>query len=178
MTVLDTVTDPTARTVTITAHFDAPVDRVWTLWSDPRKLERWWGPPEYPATVTVHDLTVGGEGVRYHMTGPEGDRHGGYWRILDVDAPHHLAFEDGFLTPDGTANTELPSIRGDVTIASDPAGGTSMTVVTSFSSVEAMEQLVAMGMVEGMQAAMGQIDAILAGDGATDRETGASAPQR
>jgi len=164
MTVLDTTTDRTARTVTVAAHFDTTVERVWSLWADPRKLERWWGPPEYPATVTVHDLTVGGDGVRYHMTGPEGDRHGGYWRIVAVDAPRHLAFEDGFLRPDGTANDEMPSMRGDVTIESDPSGGTSMIVVTSFPTVEAMEQLVAMGMVEGMVSAMGQIDDILASD--------------
>ena len=65
-----------ARTMTITAHFDAPIDRVWKVWSDPRQLERWWGPPTYPAIVSEHDLTPGGT-VTYAMTGPEGDRHGG-----------------------------------------------------------------------------------------------------
>ncbi len=44
-------------TITLIADFDAPTERVWELWSDPRKLERWWGPPTHPATVEVHDLT-------------------------------------------------------------------------------------------------------------------------
>ncbi len=38
-------------TMTLEAEFDAPADRVWQLWADPRQLERWWGPPTYPATV-------------------------------------------------------------------------------------------------------------------------------
>ena len=60
------------RTITLIADFDAPIDQVWRLWSDPRKLERWLGPPTHPASVEQHDLTPGGE-VMFFMTGPEGD---------------------------------------------------------------------------------------------------------
>jgi hypothetical protein len=38
-----------------------------------------------------------------------------------------------------------------------------MTIATRFPSLEAMEQVLAMGMEEGLREAMGQIDAILAG---------------
>ncbi len=38
MTVIGVVKDANARTMTITARFDAPIDRVWQLWSDPRQL--------------------------------------------------------------------------------------------------------------------------------------------
>ena len=98
MTVIGVVKDADARTMTITARFDAPIARVWQIWSDPRRLERWWGPPGYPATVTEHDLTPGGT-VAYFMTGPDGERHGGRWRVRAVDPPHALEFEDG--APDG-----------------------------------------------------------------------------
>ena len=43
MTVTNVDKDLDARTLTITAEFDAPLERVWELWADPRKLERWWG---------------------------------------------------------------------------------------------------------------------------------------
>jgi hypothetical protein len=69
-------TDYDNLTITLVAHFDAPIDQVWELWSDPRKLERWWGPPTEPATVEKHDLSPGGE-VEYRMTGPDGDKHYG-----------------------------------------------------------------------------------------------------
>jgi len=40
--------------------------------------------------------------------------------------------------------------------------GTRVTTVTTFPSLQALEQLLNMGMEEGMKAAMGQIDAVLA----------------
>ena len=58
-------------TLTLVADFDAPVERVWELWADPRKLERWWGPPTYPATFDKHDLSPGGEVALLH-DGPRG----------------------------------------------------------------------------------------------------------
>ena len=70
MTVTAVRKDPKTLTMVLTAEFDASPERVWELWADPRQLERWWGPPTYPATFTTHDLTPGSH-VEYHMTGPE-----------------------------------------------------------------------------------------------------------
>ena len=56
MTVTAVHKDADALTMTLTAEFDAPPERVWDLWADPRQLERWWGPPGWPATFTSHDL--------------------------------------------------------------------------------------------------------------------------
>src|SRR5688572_10990770 len=97
--------DPDAMTMTVAAEFDAPVERVWELWADPRQLERWWGPPTYPATVVDHDLNVGGR-VNYFMTGPDGDTSAGWWRILAVEAPRRLEFEDGFADEAGEPNSK------------------------------------------------------------------------
>ena len=147
----------------LTAEFDASPERVWELWADPRQLERWWGPPTYPATVTSHDLRTGGR-VEYHMTGPEGDQPKGYWEIDEADPPRSIAFRDGFSNDDGTPNTDLPDNTGRVTIEEIGSGRTRMTIRSNFPSLEAMEQLVAMGMEEGLTQAVGQIDAILAED--------------
>ena len=95
MTVTAVHKDPDALTMTLIAEFDASPERVWQLWADPRQLERWWGPPEYPATFTRHELTPGSR-VEYYMTGPEGDTPMGYWTILDVEPPNHLRAVDGF----------------------------------------------------------------------------------
>ena len=104
MTVTAVRKDPQSRTMTLEAEFDASPERVWQLWADPRQLERWWGPPTYPATVDAHDLRPGGR-VEYHMTGPEGDQPRGYWNVDEVQPPHRLVFRDGFANDDGTPNT-------------------------------------------------------------------------
>ena len=134
---------------------------MWRLWEDPRQLERWWGPPSYPATVTSHELRPGGH-VAYHMTGPDGDQPHGYWDILEVQAPARLVFRDGFANEDGTPNADLPSTESRVTIEEIGDGRSRMWIQTAFPSTEAMEQVLAMGMEEGITQAIGQIDGILA----------------
>ncbi len=163
MTVTAVRKDPHALSLTLDAEFDASPERVWQLWSDPRQLERWWGPPTYPATFTNHDLTPGGR-VDYHMTVPEGDQPRGYWEVQKVDPPHSLVVRDGFSNDDGSQNTELPTNEFSVTIEEIGTDRTRMSIVNVFPSTEAMEQILGFGMEEGLTGAVGQIDAILAED--------------
>ena len=161
MTVTAIHKDPKSLTMTLTAEFDATAERVWQLWADPRQLERWWGPPTYPATFTKHELTPGAR-VEYHMTGPEGDQPKGYWDVDEVDPPHRLVVRDGFANEDGTPNDGLPVGVMRVTIEEAGDGRTRMFILSEFPSTEAMEQILGMGMEEGLRDAVGQIDAILA----------------
>jgi uncharacterized protein YndB with AHSA1/START domain len=165
MTVTKVHKDPEALTMAITAELDAPVERAWQLWADPRQLERWWGPPTYPATVEDHELTPGGR-VTYFMTGPEGDVSRGWWEVLAVEPPHRLELVDGFADADGQPNEAMPTTRTVVTLT-ERDGGTVMAIETQFGSVEEMERMVSMGMEEGITLAMGQMDGILAGDAAS-----------
>jgi uncharacterized protein YndB with AHSA1/START domain len=147
-------------TMVVTTEFDHPLDHVWQLWADPRKLERWWGPPSYPATVTDHDLRPGGR-VRYHMTSPEGERYLGGWSVVSVDAPHSLDVDDVFLDEDGTVNDELPTTRMEVRLVTTATGGTAPTVTARYASAEAMQQVIEMGVEEGLRGAMSQIEDVL-----------------
>jgi uncharacterized protein YndB with AHSA1/START domain len=161
MTVRDHAIDRDALTLTFVAEFTAPVERVWQVWADPRQLERWWGPPEWPATFTRHELTPGGE-MRYIMTGPEGETSAGWWRMTDVEAPHRLAFDDGFADADGNPVPDMPVTHAEAQLVDAGEGTTRMTLVSTFPSLEALDELAQMGMVEGMSSAMAQIDALLA----------------
>jgi uncharacterized protein YndB with AHSA1/START domain len=163
MTVTAVRKDPQALTMTVEAEFEASPERVWQLWADPRQLERWWGPPTYPATFTKHDLVPGCR-IEYHMTGPEGDQPKGFWDVVEVDPPNGLSFRDGFANDDGSPNTDMPQNTARIRIEPIDAGRTRMSIETAFPSTEAMEQVLAMGMEEGLTEAVGQIDAILAED--------------
>jgi uncharacterized protein YndB with AHSA1/START domain len=161
MTVTAVRKDIDALTLELTAEFDATPERIWQLWADPRLLERWWGPPTYPATFTEHDLTPGGR-MAYFMTGPAGDKASGWWQILEIDPPRSLSFRDGFATEDGTPNPDFPELTVHVAIEDIGAGRSRMSIHSRFPTPAAMEQLAALGMVEGLTEAVGQIDAILA----------------
>lgn len=161
MTVVSTKRDPAARTLAITAELAAPVERVWELWADPRQLERWWGPPGFPATFHRHDLSPGGR-CAYFMTSPEGERFHGLWRVVAVDRPRRIELEDAFADESGAANPDLPVTTMVAELTDIGDGRTRMTITSTFASVEQMEQVLAMGAEEGMTLALGQIDALLA----------------
>lgn len=161
MPVIDVTTDIETRTLTITADFAAPVERVWQVYADPRQLEQTWGPPTYPATVVDHDLTPGGT-VTYYMTSPEGEKFYAYWDVKTVEEPTGFAVDDAFALDETFArNTEMPTSHSSFGFAPHE-GGTRATVVTTYDSAEALQQVLDMGIVEGASGAINQIDGLLA----------------
>jgi uncharacterized protein YndB with AHSA1/START domain len=159
MPVIDATKDTENRSLTITARFAAPVERVWALYADPRQLERVWGPPTYPATFVEHKLAVGSR-CTYFMTSPEGERHGGWWLITDVDEPHRFSFDDGFADADFNPQSELPVGHNDYRFEAD-GDGTVATYVASYDTTEALQQVLDMGMEQGATLAINQIDDLL-----------------
>jgi uncharacterized protein YndB with AHSA1/START domain len=162
MPVTDVKSDLDALTMTITAELDAGADRVWELWSDPRQLERWWGPPSHPATFVDYDLSAGGR-ITYFMTGPEGEKFHGRWRVEEVQPPNRLRFAD-----DDTDEEGKPSDGGPaemiVTIVGLDSTAT-MSIESRFTSRETMEQMIEIGMERGFTETLGQVDRLLADDG-------------
>jgi uncharacterized protein YndB with AHSA1/START domain len=161
MPVTDVQHDLDALTLTITAEFAAPVDRIWQVYADPRQLERVWGPPTFPATVVDHDLTPGGR-VTYFMTGPEGEKFAGYWQVVAVDQPRSFTFDDGFADLDFTPNPAMPVSRNVYTFT-EHDGGTRATYVGRYASADALQKVLDMGVVEGSSSAIAQIDDLIAG---------------
>lgn len=164
MPVTSITKDPENLTMTVVADFNAPVQRVWDAYTDPRQISRFWGPPEYPATFTRHDVYAGGRSD-YFMTGPDGSTHGGYWDWIDVKAPEGegASFEvrDGFSKPDGTPDTDMPV--GRMVCHFEPTDAGSRVIITSYhNSAEELALVLEMGQEEGMREAMGQIDDVLA----------------
>ena len=54
------VTTPSDREICITRVFDAPAESVFTAWTTPDLVKRWWGSPEAPLVTCEIDLRVGG----------------------------------------------------------------------------------------------------------------------
>ncbi len=160
MTVISTTKDDDALTLTLVAEFDAPPERVWRIWEDPRLLEQWWGPPGWPATFDEYEFAEGG-GASYHMTGPAGEESRGWWRFLAIEAPRRLELDDGFADEHGEPVSTMEPMR--MVAMLEPIGDrTRMTVVSTFSSLDQYKQMLDMGMEEGMRQAVTQIDEIVA----------------
>lgn len=160
MPITEVISNAQELTLTIIADYAVPVERLWDAYSDPRQLERFWGPREWPATFTRHDMAVGGES-HYHMTGPDGQVSRGMFRFLAIEPGRHMEMEDGFVDESGAVNTDMPTMRMVFAFEST-ATGSRFVSTTWFTSLESMEQLVQMGMIEGTKSAMSQIDDVLA----------------
>jgi len=159
MPIQSVTSEPEALTLTVVGEYPVPVERLWEAYADPRQLERFWGPESWPATFTRHDMVAGGRS-QYHMTGPDGGTSHGWWRFLAVETGRRFEVEDGFAHDDGSPNENMPTMRMAFTFEPTSAGSR-FTSVTYFPSLEAMERLVQMGMLEGMQSALGQLDGVL-----------------
>lgn len=160
MPVTDAKHDADARTLTITAEFAAPAQRIWQIYADPRQLEKVWGPPTYPATVVDHDFVPGGR-VNYFMTSPEGEKFAGYWKITAVDEPSSFSFEDGFADVDFTPNPDMP-VSANIYSFFEHDGRTRAMYVSTFKSAADLQKVLDMGVIEGASLALGQIDELVA----------------
>ena len=148
------------RTLTVVAEFDHPIEKVWDLYADPRKMERWWGPPTYPATVVRHEFAPGGV-VHYFMTSPEGEEFHGRWDVQQVEEPLRFTAIDRFATSDGEPDPTLPVT--EMTYTFHPTDrGTRMVCVSSYASLEDLQKVLEMGMEEGLTGSMGQMETVLA----------------
>lgn len=155
MPITSVTQDAAKLTLTVVADFPVPQQRLWDAFADPRQLERFWGPPTWPATFTRHDFRVGGR-AEYFLSGPEGAKWSGSWKFLAVNPISSFEAADG---EDNALDENMPASM-KFTFAST-ATGSRLTCVTQFSSLEAMEQSVP-GMEEGLRAAWPQLDALLA----------------
>jgi len=160
MPVTSVTTDPEALTMTLVGDFPVPVERLWTAFADPRQLERFWGPPGYPATFDSYDLKPGGV-AHYWMTSPEGTRFYGRWDFTAVEQPDRIVVSDSFADADGNIDASVPTGHMEL-IFESTASGSRFTALSIFESAEALEQVLAMGQVEGMRQAIGQLDTVLA----------------
>lgn len=144
---------------TIVTEFDAPIERVWQLWADPRQLERWWGPPGFPATFRRHDFTVPGISL-YSMPTDGGLPHTAAWRFLAIDAPTALEVENGFADAQGEPIGDIPWNR--VVVRLEPHGDrTRQAITVEFGDADTLATMLGYGMAEGMAAALSQTDALL-----------------
>ncbi|QEO09491.1 SRPBCC family protein [Protaetiibacter larvae] len=160
MPVTSVTTDTEALTLTVVADFPVPVERLWGAFADPRKLERFWGPPGYPATFDRYELRPGGI-AHYWMTSPEGERFYGRWDFSEIEEPDRIVVLDSFADAEGEIDTSVPSGRMTLLFEST-ATGSRLTAVSESPTLEALEQVLAMGQAEGMREAFGQLDVVLA----------------
>lgn len=93
------------KTIVIERVFDAPLERVWKAWTDPKEYKKWWGPKDWTAPEVQIDFREGGK-FRACMRGamepgsPEQD----YWTggvYQEIVPMKKIVVTDYFTDPEG-----------------------------------------------------------------------------
>ncbi len=116
------------REISYVRVFDAPRAIVWSAWSDPEHLTRWWGPNGFTNTFHEFDFRPGGS-WRFIMHGPNG-----------MDFPNHNVFVE-IRQPELIVMDHVvePLFRLRATFE-DLGGKTKITFTQVFESAEVWEQ--------------------------------------
>lgn len=101
----DSPTEPnpppaTEKPITITHEVDAPRAAVWRAFTDPDRLDQWWGPRDCPTRVRNLELKPGGI-FQYEMTFPDGQPHFGKWVYREIAAPNRIVADVSFCDANG-----------------------------------------------------------------------------
>ncbi len=52
-----------AKQIEVTRTFNAPVEIVWKVWTEPELVKRWWGPKHFTSPVAKIDFREGGKSI-------------------------------------------------------------------------------------------------------------------
>jgi uncharacterized protein YndB with AHSA1/START domain len=150
------------REIVLTRTLDAPRDRVFAVWTDPKHVTNWYGPNGF--TVTIHEMDVRPGGVwRFIMHGPDGTDFDNYISFVEVVRPERLVFLHG-----STAN-DPNAFDSSVTFAEQGEAGdkTLVTLRLLFKTKEQRDQTIGFGAVELGYQTLGRLAAYVAGPAST-----------
>jgi uncharacterized protein YndB with AHSA1/START domain len=150
------------RTLVTIRVFDAPRERVYKAWTDPKQVARWFPPEGFTAPVCELDVRVGGK-IRIDMKGPEGEPFKGQifpgrGVYREVVPNERLAFT---MAPE-IGDRVLPTVVMTV-LFEDQGAKTKLTIHQTLETVEDYEEMVKTGMREGIAESLGKLAGVLSG---------------
>lgn len=151
--------------IVITREFAAPRQLVWDVWTQPKHIEKWFGPKGFDTRVEKLEFEVGGRSV-YVMTGPDGTEYpsnGVFKEIVPIEKIVTTdEFGDGFDEIESMKGKDLPQGMVTTYLFYDITERTKLTIITSHPTVEDKKKHEAMGVVEGWNSSLDKAEEYLA----------------
>lgn len=148
--------NPLEREVTIVRVLDAPPDLVYRAWTEPQRMQRWFGPKVFTNPVCELDVRVGGA-WRIVMQAPDGTQYpcGGVYR--EVTPGERLVFTNIALTEEGK-----PLIDGLTSVTFEEEDGkTKLTLVTRGTGLEPRTAAMLQGMEAGWSQSLDKLELLV-----------------
>lgn len=147
-------------TVRVKREFAAPLEKVWTAWTDSNILDQWWAPKPWQVRTKTHDFRVGGFWL-YAMVGPDGMEHWARADYKSIATLKNFKGRDGFCDPEGTINPDFPQSDWNVSF-SVSGDSTFVDIEIKHETLADLEKIIEMGFKEGFTMALENLDDVLA----------------
>lgn len=156
----DFTVDKDARVIRVDRSFDAPLDLVWSAWTEADILDQWWAPKPFQNVTLSMQFAVGGK-WHYYMESPQGERHYCFFEYSNIEPMRMYAGKDGFCDEQGNLNTAMPGMQWQNSF--EQSGDQSIVhVLIRFEKVEDLEAIIAMGFKEGFTMGLQNLDQYIA----------------
>ncbi len=143
------------REIVISWVFDAPVHLVWTAWTDPEHISKWWGPRGFNAPPSSVELRPGGT-FRVELNGPDGKIYPCTGTFSEIIPNKKIVYEGPPNEPAGCGAGIPP--QATVTITFTERGDrTELTIHTLLESTEHRAAARAEGFIEGWQQSLNRL---------------------
>ena len=147
------VTLPSDTEILTTREFNAPKHLVYSAWTTPELIKRWWAGDRGVVTVAEVDLRVGGV-FRYAMDANPGFEvafRGEYREVVPNERLVSTEIFEGM--PDAGAALTTVSFT-------EENGRTTLTILTQYPSREIRDMVIASGMEGGLQESLDDLEAV------------------
>jgi len=155
-----------AMQIEVSRVFNAPVELVWKVWTDPELVKRWWGPKHFTSPVAIIDFREGGKSL-VSMKAPEemgGEEFYSIWQYVKIIPMQSIEFIQSLSDNDGNKTDPVklgmppdfpPDIKTVVTFKEIANNKTEMTVIeyADFGTISNFAQI-------GLEQSIEKMDAI------------------
>ncbi|WP_445505564.1 SRPBCC family protein [Niallia sp. 03091] len=147
--------------------FNAPKDFLFQAFSESDRLASWWGPKGWETENKKFEFEQ--NGIWHYCMKCVDEKQGEFFGqeswgkavFKEIDVPNKIVYTDSFSDKDGNTIAEMPSIQITLNFI-EQAENTLLIIRSSFPSPEALQQVMEMGVVEGMSSQFECLDEFLA----------------
>ncbi len=157
---IDFTKDLENKKLFIKRSFNAPLDLVWSAWTESEKLSQWWAPKPYQMIIEEMDFSEGGH-IFYYMLGPNAEKYYSWVSYLKIHKHQNFTLKDAFCDENGTINSNQPQTHWSNEF-SEKNDVTEVCVEISFDSVADIQTIIDMGFTEGFASALQNLDDYIA----------------
>ncbi|MEZ2335486.1 SRPBCC domain-containing protein [Mucilaginibacter sp. RCC_168] len=155
----DFIADKVKNTLTIRREFLADRQLIWDCYTKSELLDRWFAPKPLTTRTKSMDFREGGH-WHYAMVEPNGTEYWGYTEYVKIKPIDYYTSLDAFSNAEGEINKDLPRAEWLVTFTDKEENALVETIVT-YKSLSDLEQVIQMGMEQGMMATLEKLDELL-----------------